>query len=132
MARDRSKDIQYWLYAVLATRFGRSLRLQRSSIARVYEVNRHDFEAKADYGVPGDRYAFAAEVYKFMVAHLEAAGYRAEKFSGHAKRIEVDGKHYQVCITVRYDPEFYQVKNDTVSLSVSLHKVPAQRIATPA
>lgn len=122
MARNRASSIQYWLYSVLATRFGAALRLSRTHVARMYEVNRHDFEAQAAWKYPGDRCEFAAGVNRFLVAHLEAAGYQLGRYRGYVKRIEVKGAHYEVCVTVRYEPKVYGVKNDTVSLGVSLCK----------
>lgn len=123
MTRKYSSSVQYWLYAVLATRFGAALRLQRTHVSRMYCVNRHDFEAKPEWNAPGDRFAFAAEVSKFIQAHLDASGYRPAQFGGQSKRVELKGQAYELCITVRYEPEFYGVKNDTVSLSVSMHRL---------
>lgn len=122
-SRRISSSIQYWLYAVLAKRFGDSVKLSRTSVSYMYEVNRHDFEAKASYECEEDAFEFAAGIYRFIVDHLVGAGYRSDKYSGYTKALTIKGERYEVCITVRYEPEFYNVKNDTVSLSVSMHKL---------
>lgn len=42
MSKNNSYDIQYWIWASLNKKFGSSVRLRRSYVARMYEVNRHD------------------------------------------------------------------------------------------
>lgn len=42
MALHRSNDIQYWIWACLNKKFGSSVCLRRSYIAKMYEVNKHD------------------------------------------------------------------------------------------
>lgn len=41
--------LQYWLYAVLAKRFGASVRFKRDSLRHIYDMHRHSFEVS---GVP--------------------------------------------------------------------------------
>lgn len=42
MSHNNSNDIQYWIWACLNKKFGSSVRLRRSYVARMYEVNKHD------------------------------------------------------------------------------------------
>lgn len=125
MQRKIASSIQYWLYSVLATRFGKSLSLNRSYVARMYEVNRHDFEAQPEWNAPGDRYAYAAEIHRFAHAYLIAAGYLPREFGAYVKQFVLKGQPVEAAITLRYEPQVYGTRNDTVSFGVSVHKLPA-------
>ena len=128
MKRITASSVQYWLYAVLATKFGRQLSLERSSIARRYDVNRHDFSARQTFGGQGDRYAFAASVAEYLSTYLAAAGFKRGEF-GCVEKTFKDGEwEVEVRIYLQYKPQHSGFKNDTVELSVAAsRKKPAAR-----
>lgn len=61
--------IQYFLYAMLNKRFGRSVKFQRDSLHRQYEVNRHGFVVS---GIE------PKEVLSFLVEKLQSYSYSKE------------------------------------------------------
>lgn len=123
MTRARLASTQYWLWAMLAARFGKELRLRRSSVARMYEVNRHDFDASPSYDCKQDHVAFGAQVFSYVQQKLAEAGYERKEFDDWVKVLSDKGRTYECRISVRYTAELYGVPQDTVSLSLYMHEL---------
>lgn len=129
MKRITASSVQYWLYAVLATKFGRQLSLERSSVARRYDVNRHDFSARQTFGGQGDRYAFAASVAEYLSAYLAAAGFKPGEFGCVKKTFTEGAWNVEVRIYLQFTREYSGCKNDTVELSVAASRKKVARLA---
>ena len=76
MSKNNSYDIQYWIWASLNNKFGSSVRLRRSYVARMYEVNRHDTDIECN-GVRLE------DVSDFLIEHLKHSGYKQESKLSH-------------------------------------------------
>jgi hypothetical protein len=83
-------NIQYWLYAVLNKQYGELVKLDRSYVARMYDVNKHDFEINIIFNRDNDA---LESIRDFLNRKLLDSGYKLttgfyEKFFGN-KRVVI-------------------------------------------
>lgn len=77
-------SLQYWLYAILAKKYGKQVKMERSRLHGRYSVNRHDFNV---LGVP------AKEVKEMLSSYLKTLGFRSSEdgFNSLVRDREING-----------------------------------------
>lgn len=78
-------NLQYWIWAILNKQFGNQLKLKRSYVARMYDVNKHDFEVFAATT------EMLKQAYDHLIVSLEDAGYVRTQSIGNEYMKAFDG-----------------------------------------
>lgn len=79
-------SVQYWLYAVLNSRYGYDCEITRGPLYKRYRINKHDFDVTVE-GVA------SIDVYYFLTDQLKRSNYKVHtEFSRNALMLVKDGR----------------------------------------
>lgn len=95
MATSNSYDVQYWIYAIINSTFGKQAKIKRSRLHHIYEANRHSFDVT---GVD------AVELKKRVVSELIDSGYQPDEYGFFSKLFDRRGKIVQISISISLIP----------------------------
>jgi hypothetical protein len=92
-----SKGTQYWIYAFLNKKFGTEVKINRSFLAKRYEVNKHDFSVETNT-------LNLKIVLKYIKDTLLSSGYKKENTLGSdSYLINRDG--FDTYVVIRENPD---------------------------
>lgn len=85
--------LQYWLYAILAKKYGRQIHMERGFLHNRYEVNKHDFNVSG---------VVASSVEKFLKDYLKQLGFNEDGiFKSLSRKKELNGILVEEIVSIR-------------------------------